>query len=363
YKRQAPPWWRRRAALIATAAVVVAALVAGAVYILQPPARLGACRTVSVYTGQENTPYYNYGLALKRRIHASNPDTDVTVEATNGTADNLARLQDPGGSTCAIAISQLNGAVDAHFGVNQFRNDPIDGLRTVGPVWLDILHLIVRADSGIDDATQLCNRRISTGLNNSGSLQVGQVLFNNVLNCQPATDPADLDRGLADLRDGKVDGVLWAGGAPTPQILRAVAEDGLRIRLLPLARYLAPMGANWDAAYRQRLGNRFVSGSVYEPATIDAQDYPGIGQTETVGVPNGLVVNQSADHDLVAFIVQDLFKHRPDFEQALWGTNQNGRHFETAAQTVPKSSLYCLVPLAPEAKRYYDSINIHANCG
>ncbi|THJ69621.1 hypothetical protein E7Y31_16030, partial [Candidatus Frankia alpina] len=116
--------------------------------------------------------------------------------------------------------------VDAHFGVNQFRNDPIDGLRTVGPVWLDILHLIVRADSGIDDATQLCDRKISTGLNNSGSLQVGQVLFDNILNCKPATDPADLDRGLADLRDGKVDGVLWAGGAPTPQILRAVTEDG-----------------------------------------------------------------------------------------------------------------------------------------
>ncbi|WP_165818496.1 serine/threonine-protein kinase [Frankia canadensis] len=359
-----PPRPRRAGLLVATAAGAAVAVLAAVLWLALKPqagARLGACPTVTLQTGQANTPYYNYGTVLKRHIEARYPGTTVNVAATNGTADNLNRLQDGASSLCVMAVSQLNTTVDARFGVNQFDNEPLDALRTVGPLWLDLVHLMVREDAPVTSAAQLCGRRVSSGLLNSGSRQIGEVLIRNVLSCPVTIEPKGLDSSLDDLRTGRIDAVLWAGGAPTPQITRAIGA-GLRLRMLPLADYLAPMARNWDDYYRPLLGTRFVAGGVYETATITSRDYPGVGQVPTVGAPNGLVVNQSADPALVAFTARDLVEHRADFEGALWGDDSDGRHFETANRAITTSSVYCLIPLAPEAARYYAGIGIQPAC-
>ncbi|CAO5259441.1 putative TRAP transporter solute receptor, TAXI family [Frankia sp. AgKG'84/4] len=321
--------------------------------------QLGACPSVSVYTGQKGTPYYAYAQTLGRDLHQRYPGTKVVVDATDGTADNLGRLQDADGSTCALAVAQLNTAVDAYNGVFQFEGKALPALRTVGPIWLDVLHLMVRADSPVQAASELCGKRVSTGLGASGTLQVGEVLFRNVLHCPGDPISRGLSPALAELGTGQLDAVLWAGGAPTPQITQAL-DNGLKIRMLPLDKYLEPMATNWDGSYGFRLGRTFVSGGVYENAII--ADYPGMAAVQSIGVPNGLVVNASADSRLVAFTARDLVEHRAGYETALWGTNRGGRHFEAPAQAIPASSLYCLVPLADAAKAYYGAIGINARC-
>lgn len=325
-----------------------------------PAARLGTCTTVTINTGQHGTPYYAYGKALKARITDRYPGTDVEVLATNGTGDNLLRLQDSTGTTCAMAVVQLNTTVDARFGVNQFSNGPLPDLRTVGPLWFDLLHVLVRADSSITTAAQLCGHRVSTGQNNSGTEQLGDVLFKNVLKCNPPTVPNNLTSGLADLQAHRVDGLVWAGGAPTPQIVQALGA-GLRVRLLPLADSLPAMMTNWDDAYRYRLGDRFVAGRVYEPVAVSPGDYAGVPEVNTIGAPNGLVVDAAADPALVAFAAHTLVEDRADFERALWGADDD-RHFRSVRDAITASSLYCLIPLAPAAERYYAGIDIRPSC-
>ncbi|CAO5171090.1 eukaryotic-like serine/threonine-protein kinase [Frankia sp. AiPs1] len=360
------PRRRRRTVVVLTGAAVA---IVGLLAVLlpssptspwHPSARLGACPTVTVYTGQHDTPYDAYGKALAARIEDRYPGTTVNVLSTNGTGDNLLRLQDPAGATCAMAVAQLNTTVDARFGVSQFDNAPLSGLRTVGPLWFDLLHVLVQADSQITDAAQLCTRTISAGLNISGTAQLGKVLFNNVLGCAPAQVPNDLTHGLADLRSGRIDGLVWAGGAPTPQIVQALGT-GLRVRILPLTKYLQPMQANWDAFYRPRLGDRFVTGQVYEPVAVTSRDYSGVPAVDTIGVPNGLVVDRSADPDLVTFTARALVDDRAAFETALWGAD-SGRGFRTAREAISTSSLYCLIPLAPAAQRYYADIGVRPAC-
>ncbi|WP_308222786.1 serine/threonine-protein kinase [Frankia sp. AgPm24] len=359
---------RRRRRAVAGLIVAIAAVLALVAVLVptspispwHPSAQLGACANVNIYTGQHGTPYNAYGKELAARITKRYPGTTVDVLATNGTGDNLLRLQDPAGATCATAVVQLNTTVDARFGVNQFSNMPLTDLRTVGPLWFDLLHLIVRADSPITTAAQLCDRRISTGLKSSGTEQLGQVLFQNLLKCTPSKVASDLPRGLADLAAGRIDGLLWAGGAPTPQIVRALG-DGLRIRLLPLADELPAMMANWDAAYRFRLGDRFIAGRVYESVPVTSGDYGDVPAVNTIGAPNGLVVDKGADPDLVAFAARTLDIHRADFERALWGAD-DGRQFRSVHDAISTSSLYCLVPLASAAEKYYEGLGIRASC-
>ncbi|MCK9896061.1 serine/threonine-protein kinase [Frankia sp. AgB32] len=362
----APGPRRRRPALAVAGALIAVVLL----LLLVPrsplspwrrPARLGACPSVDVYTGQKDTPYYAYARALQHNVQQRYPGTKVVVDATDGTADNLGRLQDANGSTCALAVGQLNTAVDAYNGVNQFDGKALPTLRTVGPLWLDLLHLMVPATSTVHDADELCNARVSIGLPNSGTYQIGQVLFDNVLQCNLQPVPLGLEAALAELRSGHLDAVLWAGGAPTPQIIAAL-DNGLKMRVLPLDEYLPPMADNWDQSYGSRLGTRFVSGGVYEDTAITGQDYPDVTPVRTIGVPNGLIVNQAADPALVGFAARDLVENRADYEMALWGTNQQGRHFESPALAISASSLYCLVPLADAARNYYSGIGINADC-
>jgi TRAP transporter TAXI family solute receptor len=313
-----------------------------------------------------DSPYYRYGVAVADRIQADYPGTTANAQPTTGSAYNLESVRDPAGAKCVLSVVQFTTAVDARNGVLQFEGSAIEQVRSVGPVWFDLLQLVARQDSGIGAASDLCQSRIATGLPQSGTYQIGGVLLRQVArqaseHCQPELVPETLPDGLADLRNGNVAAVLWAGGSPTEEIRDAIA-GGLAVRLLPLDSYIGGMQDEWDEFYGARLGPSFVPGSVYAVQSTSAGDYPGVPPTATVAVPNGLVVNKGADPRLVEFAVGTLFEHRGDLEGVLWDAGGEQRHFLTAQQSVGTNPIYCLVPLHPAALSYYQSIGVTPPC-
>ena len=369
----------RRAWVVAGLAAGVA-LAVGVTAVLWPEqqatpgagAVLGGCEYVTVVTGQDDSPYHRYGTALADRIHADYPGTTAVAMSSTGSAYNLESLRSPTSARCALSMVQFTTTVDARFGVLQFEGSAIDDVRSVGPVWFDLLHVVVRADSDVRAASDLCGATVATGLPQSGTFQIGEVLFRQVVReadaagqpvCQPDLRPRMLADGLADLRDGRVDAVMWAGGSPTRQIRDAVG-DGLAVRLLPLDGYADAMQDEWDAYYGGKLGDSFVDGPVYSVQTIEPGDYGGTTPVATVAVPNGLAVNEQADPELVGYVAKALFEHRPELEAALWGAEAvaSGRTFLDAPGTVGTNPVYCLVPLHPAAAAYYESIGVAPPC-
>ncbi|WP_462186795.1 TAXI family TRAP transporter solute-binding subunit [Frankia sp. CcWB2] len=334
-------------------------------------AAIGQCDSVSIMTGQPDSPYNKYGEALAGLLRTAYPGTKVNVVTTIGSAHNLNTLRDPN-ARCSLSIVQLTTAVDARYAVSQFAGSPIDELRSVGPLWFDLLQLVVRQGSDITTADQLCSgTRVATGLPDSGTFQIGQVLFRQIqlaagpqpsaCSLTPATpEPMTLVNGLAALRAGHVDAVLWSGGAPTDEIYRE-ATEGVGLRLLPLASYQRAMETEWDNFYRSKAGNSFARGQIYGNQTIGPQDYPGIEPASTVAIPNGIVATEATDPDLVRYTAQALTNQRAVFERALW-PDDAGRHFLTSRQTVGTNPAYCLVPLHLEAKKYYESVKIYQGC-
>ncbi|OHV43083.1 hypothetical protein BBK14_10635 [Parafrankia soli] len=360
-----PPNPRSRWALAALALVVVVAIVVTVwlVWLRDSPSPVGDCEKVSVLTGQVDSPYYRYGEVLAGLVHAAYPGTTVDVISTGGSAHNLSSVGHQM-ARCTVSIVQFTTAVDARYGASQFAGSPIEGLRSVGPLWFDLLQLVVREDSDITTADQLCSGRgVASGLLDSGTEQIGQVLFRQIetaAGCSIATKPTKLADGLAELRAGRVDAVLWAGGVPTEEIRRE-AIDGVGLRMLPLEEYRDAMQDEWDIYYGSRAGTNFVAGPVYDIETIRPQDYPGIRTTSTVAVPNGIVANEAADPDLVRYVAQALIEQRTAFERVLW-PDGGGQGFRTGAQTVGTSPFYCLVSLHPGAKKYYQSAGISPRC-
>ncbi len=364
-----PPGRRRRRRVLAAAAVAVLCLLGGAGVALAqrggssagPAPVLGRCPQITILTGQADTPYYRYGITLARQIQSRYPGSRVTVAPTSGSAYNLQSVRDPQAAQCALAVTQLTTAVDAHNGVYQFAGSPISQLRTVGPLWFDLLQLFVRTDSGIHDATGLCAGTVATGLNDSGTQQIGTVLFRQIPGCHPKLVSLTLTDAITAMRQGRINAILWAAGAPTQEIRDAIAH-GLSIRLLPLDAYRNGMQTEWDAYYGGLLGSAFVPGPAYETESYGPPDYAGTTRTATVAVANALVANEHTDSALVGFATDALFRHRGDFERDLWGVGQGSRHFLTAPQTVGTSPLYCLVPMHAAAAGYYQGVGVHPPC-
>jgi TRAP transporter TAXI family solute receptor len=379
-----PPDPRKPRRRIVAAAIVLLATVIGIVAAIvvpsepPPPAVLGECSQVGVFTGQEDSPYHRYGNVLKDRIEESYPGSSVMVQKTDGTSDNISRLEDPG--RCDLAIIQLNVALDARAGVYDFEGEAFEDLRLVGPIWFDLIHLVVREDSGINDVGGLCGGatgKIASGLGNSGTRQIGEVLFRHVeqapgCDLNGEQEPMKLADGLQGLRAGTVDAVLWAGGSPTKAINDAIA-DGLSIRLLPLREYLTGMNRQWNEYWTQRLENSdptgnsdlaFFPGDIFEARQIDQGDYPGVvNPIPTVATPNGVAVNKKADPAMIRFVAEKLDADQALFEDALVADAPGPRKdFPPTPESVKSGVLYCTVLLHEKAGEYYRERGVRPPC-
>ena len=264
--------------------------------------------------------------------------------------------------------------------------------------------LKARKPALISQLEDLCNAgvRVAMGHRNSGVFQIAQVV-ENLLGCTWQEDVEDngahIPYSLSRLRDGWVDAVFWVGGSPTSFIENfAVSALARRdadpnqsppadFRLLPLRRrgqagpdetdvaraddcdpktrgqrliqphsFLQEMEHDFDNTYCIHAKNGFYPGSVYDPMEIQKTDYnfSGDADTSTVAVPNGLVVNKTADGPLVHFLVDALDKRRGELQDTLWRNTdvQGNRGFPEVDQLLG-NPIFCFVPLHEAAVEYY----------
>ncbi|WP_236705813.1 MULTISPECIES: C4-dicarboxylate ABC transporter substrate-binding protein [Frankia] len=286
------------------------------------------CRKVKIYTGQANSPYWVVAQELGRELVRRHPGWGLTVDpvATDGSADNLYRLQGDGAAPCSLALTQLNVAVDATFGIYQFDYqsaarfrrgtlNQVNRLRTLGPAYFDLVHVIVRRGE-VSSLRDLCGKTVSGGLELSGSLQMNDVLFDNVCALTPPALPLPhvvyqtLGEAMDSLTDpasstDPVRAVVWVA-APSgilDERIRRLGGAASDLQLLPIDQYREGFGTHWDRYYGRVAGAGFVgrdgAPGIFADRTIAAGTYSGVNQpTATIGAPNGLVVRDSVDPGL-----------------------------------------------------------------
>ena len=281
--------------------------------------------TVEIATGSTQGVYYRYGTAFASVIDAELPGVRARVRATQGSVENLQRVAD-GQST--VAFSAADAAADAVTGQGAFTR-PLR-IRALARVYDDYLHLVVRADSPIEDAAGLRGHRVSVGQAGSGTEIIAERVL-AALHLDPDRDvvPARLgiDASVRALRQGRVDAFFWSGGLPTAGVAALARE--MPIRLVPLGDLVPAL--------------RRYSGS-YRAAAVPAGTYPGVPAVLTVAVPNYLVTRAGTDAGLVYALTRLLFlsRERVAREVSLAGVLDARAAIETAP-----------VPLHPGALRYY----------
>ncbi|WP_278236098.1 TAXI family TRAP transporter solute-binding subunit [Isoptericola sp. AK164] len=245
---------------------------------------------LTIATGGTTGIYHGYGQALAD-VLAEQHGVEAEVLSTGGSVENLALLAD---GEAQLAFSAADAVADAVHGTGAF-DAPVD-LRALGRVYDDFAHLVVPADSPVEELADLRGRRVSVGATGSGtSLIARRVLAAGPL---PESDLRVVELGITESLDalstGRIDAFFWSGGLRTPGLVELAEETP--IRLVPLDGVVDEL--------RDRYGQGYRHGTVPEGI------YGLEADVETLAVPNILVVPTDLPDDAAHGLVATLFGAR-----------------------------------------------------
>jgi TRAP transporter TAXI family solute receptor len=288
-----------------------------------PPAEV---RTITLLTGPVAGAYSPLGKALAEAYNRALPDLHVVPTASDG----------PEGASInatAVEAGQAElGFSRADIAYQVFRQPATnDGphLRSIGVIYTNALHLVVRRASGIKRGEDMRGRRVQMAEDRgSGSPLARYVVEAYGLTEKDVTVVGNPRNAIARMRADELDVRIFASAYP----LSGIDDVGPSspIALLSL-----------DPAVVARLRSR---SPFFKPATIPAGTYKG--QTEditTVGIDGLLLTRDTVPEGVVYALTKALFDAVPDLAK----TQSAARMIDaTNAPATP-------VPLHPGAARYY----------
>ncbi|MDT8903728.1 TAXI family TRAP transporter solute-binding subunit [Anaeroselena agilis] len=316
---------RKQAILILSGLVILALIVAGCGGGAQK------LQNINIATATTGGVYYPLGNAMAQIFSKNIPNVKASAQATAGTPQNVLLMQK---KEAEIAFAQNGVTYYAYNGKGMFNGKPVKNLRGISHLYPNVMHIVVRADSDIKSIKDLKDKRFvpgavgsATEINSKEILGLYGLDYKDKKNVK--ADYLGYSEAAEALKDGRVDGILIAGGLPTAAVLDAASSVKIRILSLEpdmLAKLTKEMP--W-----------------YYEIKIPKGTY--IGQTEdvtTVAVANILICRDDLSTDLVYNITKTLYEKHSDLVAA---------HSAAKAMKLEMATKGMTVPLHPGAEKYY----------
>lgn len=299
-------------------------------------------------TGPTAETLYALGTAISAGISRPPGGSPCDEGGVCGVPGLIAVAQSKGGSIAnleALAEGDLESALVhadmaywAYNAAGPFQDKaPFEDLRVIANLTPVMLHVVVRADSDIDEFDDLAGRAVSLGPEGSGTVSNARLLLRTQgvgledvkvrnLNPGPAADA---------LAAGEIDAFFEIGGAPVSAI--AALAERTPIRLLPIEGYAARQ--------MQSLYPFLDSG------TISGGLYKGVPETPTLW----LGVQWVTRADRPAALIQEIAR-------ALWrGTSRELFVLDNPQGHFPRleeAARDTVAPLHPGARAFYENAGL-----
>jgi TRAP transporter TAXI family solute receptor len=189
-------------------------------------ARTGAGYAIAA--GPEHGQYLRFAQAL-----SDGTGIRSIPLVTRGGEENIRLLRE---GKVSLALAQGDVALQAYEGKGNFTSEgAYPGLRAVGSLYPEPVHVLVRADRGIAAMSDLAGKRVAIGVKGSASRTTAlRVLRAHNLG---VGDVKALELALGDalvgLRQGAVDALIQIIGVPADSVRDAL--DEIPLRLIPLS--------------------------------------------------------------------------------------------------------------------------------
>ena len=258
---------------------------------------------VTIGTGGVTGVYYPTGGAICRLVNKGRKDHGIrcSVESTGGSVYNTRTIR-AGELDFGIVQSDVQAAAVA--GTGKFAEDgAYPELRALFSVHPEPMHLMARADSGIETVADLAGKRVNIANPGSGTRVLAETLMKySGLTAGDFALAAELKSSeqAAALCDGKIDATIWAAGLPNGSSQEATSSCDVKI--IPLS--------------GQGIDTLLAENSAYAAATIPGGMYPGNADDIASWGPKATFVTSANTPDEVVYaVVSAIFENFEDFKK------------------------------------------------
>ncbi len=260
-------------------------------------------RFITIGTGGVTGVYYPTGGSICRLVNKDrkNHNMRCSVESTGGSVYNTRTIRS-GELDFGIVQSDVQAA--AVVGKKQFADDgAFSKLRTLLSVHPEPMHVMARADSGINSVKDFKGKRVNIG--NPGS---GQRVLAEMIMSYAGIGKGDLalaselksSEQAAALCDGKVDAAIWAAGLPNGSTMEATSTCDIKI---------LPMTGGW-------VDKLLSENKAYARATIPGGLYSGnADDIKSYGPKATFVTSADTSDDVVYTVVKAIFDNFDTFKK------------------------------------------------
>lgn len=285
-----------------------------------------AQQPITVLTGGISGVYYPLGVTIAK-IYADIPGSRVQVETTDGSVENLMRLQQ-GNAQVAFALGDSlrdAWAGDAAAGFT----GKLDRLRVIGAMYPSYIQIVATKASGIRTLGDLKGKSLSVGDAKSGTALNTRAIL-------AAAGMSEKDLSRIDHLSFK-DSTVAMGKKELDATLQSAGLGVVSLKELSAATEITVVPVPKDVVAKM--------GASFAPGLIPANTY--IGQdsdTPTATVMNYLVTSSTVSDDLAYQLTKLVFDSLPELAVAHFVGSEIKR--DSAAANAP-------VPLHPGAIRYF----------
>lgn len=269
--------------------------------------------------------YYPLGQGISNLVTQYAEGFTMVPIVTRGAVENP-RLVSLGDVEIGLTNADL-----AYFGYQgQAPYDSRLNILAAGALHPSILHLITRANAGLDSMTDLRGKRVALGPAGGPTVAFASLLLNayGMSFDDIVASFLSYSDGFSQLRDGNVDAAFALAGVPAAAVLQTRATQKLRFISIEPHVFAAIVDDN----------------PYYSMVTVPAAVYDMETDSTVLAVDNMLVVGAEESADTVFSVVSAIYGHLDELQK----TNAIAR------QINPDQSLKLPIPLHPGAARYFE---------
>jgi TRAP transporter TAXI family solute receptor len=286
-------------------------------------------------TGGTSGVYYPIGGALKPVFEQSELISNVTVEATGASVQNLQNIQD-GLNQVVIVMSDV--VYDAVNGQGQFEGNAVNGQALAG-LYPNVVQLVATADSGITSVADLKGKRVSVGAVGSGVEQSAQKVLEAVgfdYSQLGHVDHASYADSVTAMQNGNLDAAFFTSGVPNSNV--AGLQQTMDITIVPI-----------DGEVAENLLASYPFYESYQIPAGEAAKYNLSTAVDTVAIKNMFVVSSDLDADVVYEMTKRLYEYLGTDAVSVGALKEFNR--DNMAKNL-------VAELHPGAKRFYEEVGL-----